>query len=191
MFFKRAMAAVCVLGAVAVAAGPANALTLTPSAGYTTSFSYASDPGGWIGGTVESVGQGGSATYTPGQSNGLTTTATMTTYQGFIWADFAQYAADGSLVHDWNIELAAPAGQKFAVGTYTNVQRAPFQTGGAAGLSVFGDGRGCNQVFGSFTINSMTTDRRQLEYHSLDVTYEQHCESPDAPALRGELKWND
>jgi hypothetical protein len=51
----------------------------------------------------------------------------------------------------YNIYFSGPSGANLAVGTYTNAARWPFN-GSQPGLSIFGNGRGCNNVCGSFQI---------------------------------------
>jgi hypothetical protein len=54
----------------------------------------------------------------------------------------------------WTLDFAAPQGQALAAGTtHDNAARYPFQTSTEPGLSLYGDGRGCNTVTGSFTVN--------------------------------------
>ena len=53
----------------------------------------------------------------------------------------------------WTLDFATPQGQALTAGTtYDNVARYPFQTSTQPGLSLYGDGRGCNTVTGSFTV---------------------------------------
>lgn len=91
--------------------------------------------------------------------------------------------------HWWDLEFAAPAGQQLRPGTYTNAQRAPFRAAGTAGIDVGGEGRGCNQISGSFTVTALRLDR-QGNVQVLEVTFEQHCEQ-SAPALRGTVRFGD
>src|SRR6266545_2414353 len=51
----------------------------------------------------------------------------------------------------WYLDLAAPSGQSLTPGTYTGATRYPFNDPGP-GLSLVGNGRGCNTVTGSFTV---------------------------------------
>jgi hypothetical protein len=79
-------------------------------------------------------------------------------------------------------------GVPFAPGTYTNAQRAAFATAGHPGLDVSFEHRGSNNVFGQFTVNSVsffTDNTNTLQIGSLDVNFEQHSESATAPALFG------
>jgi len=86
----------------------------------------------------------------------------------------------------WQLELAAPAGRQLTPGTYANAARWPFQSAAQPGLSVFGDGRGCNTLTGSFTVLSAVYGPYGYPIN-FDATFEQHCEG-FAPALRGEVK---
>jgi hypothetical protein len=86
----------------------------------------------------------------------------------------------------WNLAFQAPAGQQLQAGTSHQADRWPFQPSDVAGLEVFGQGRGCNTLTGSFTILDATYGPfGYLE--SFDATFSQHCEEA-APALNGEIK---
>ena len=85
----------------------------------------------------------------------------------------------------WHVDLAAPAGETLAAKTYASATRYPFQDPSSPGLSVGGDGRGCNTLTGSFTVSQVSFQTGGT-IDSLDATFEQHCEGAD-PALRGEL----
>ena len=91
----------------------------------------------------------------------------------------------GSPADFWNLAFQAPAGQQLQAGTTYQAQRWPFQPSSLAGLEVFGQGRGCNTLTGSFTILGIAYGPfGYLE--SFDATFEQHCEGATA-ALRGEV----
>ncbi len=86
----------------------------------------------------------------------------------------------------WTLNLSAPGGAPLAVQKYSYAERYPFQSATAAGLTLSGDGRGCNQNFGSFEIKQLSlTNPIQIK-----ATFEQHCESISAPALKGEVAVN-
>ena len=90
----------------------------------------------------------------------------------------------------WTLDLAAPKGYQLTPGTnYLGATRYPFNTGPAPGLSVSGNGRGCNQDFGSFTIKSVTSGP-DGSITGLDATFTQTCESKTAPALTGFVKYS-
>ncbi|MFE6888047.1 hypothetical protein [Streptomyces sp. NPDC057694] len=88
----------------------------------------------------------------------------------------------------WSVEMQAPAGDRLTPGVFRGAERAPGPSGRAPGLSVGGDGRGCNTVYGQFTINQIDTDGKG-EIALLDASYVQRCEEADAPALRGTIKY--
>ena len=85
----------------------------------------------------------------------------------------------------FSFDFEAPDGKQLEVGEYTGTTR--FAAKGWAGLSVQGEGRGCNTDFGRFVV-------KDIHVNSLGVVerfwalYEQHCEGPDAPALFGEVR---
>src|SRR5690242_3872758 len=49
----------------------------------------------------------------------------------------------------FNLDFAAPHGQRLEAGTYLSAARYPFQAANQPGLEVWGDGRGCNTDTGS------------------------------------------
>jgi heat shock protein HslJ len=65
---------------------------------------------------------------------------------------------------------------------YDNAQRYPFESVGDPGLSIFGNGAGCNTVTGSYQVEELTLTAGGGT--SFTATFEQHCEGA-APALRG------
>jgi PEP-CTERM motif len=76
-------------------------------------------------------------------------------------------------------------------GTYPNARRADFAPPGFAGLDVSFQNRGSNEVFGSFTINDVTFSPDLQQILTFDATFEQHSESPNAPALFGHFQFNE
>ena len=88
----------------------------------------------------------------------------------------------------WTIDSAAPNGGPFTVGTYLNAQRFPFQDPGRPGLSLSGDGRGCNGLTGQFTVHQVQFDSGGIPT-VLDLSFEQHCEG-GAPAAYGQVLLN-
>jgi hypothetical protein len=75
-------------------------------------------------------------------------------------------------------------------GSYPNARRADFAPPGFAGLDVSFQNRGSNQVFGSFTIFEVTFSADGSRILTFDAEFEQHSESPNAPALRGRFQFN-
>ncbi|GGL72915.1 hypothetical protein GCM10010129_15810 [Streptomyces fumigatiscleroticus] len=156
------------IGLTTAPAGPAAAATGTPVA--VTKYSHTSESGDYI-------GQGGTAAYTPA-------TATITAGGDAEYVRFRVRTDDTW----WDVDLAAPAGEKLHPGVYRDAERAAFRTGRSPGLDVSGDGRGCNEVYGQFSVNQIETDGSGA-ITVLDATYTQHCERADAPALKGVVKY--
>ncbi|WP_316959522.1 hypothetical protein [Streptomyces sp. TRM68367] len=156
------------IGLTAGLAEPAAAATGTPVA--VTKYRYTSEAGDYI-------GQGGTAAYTP---------ATATITAGGT-AEYVRFRVSTDSTR-WDVDLAAPVGEKLHPGVYRNAERAAFRTGRSPGLDVSGDGRGCNEVYGQFSVNQIETDTSGA-ITVLDATYTQHCESADAPALKGVVKY--
>lgn len=148
-------------------------LLALPAVAQVTSLTMTSDPGDYIGGG-QSYAYGAMDGSFSAQANGA----------GGVSIAFNTPTYD----HWWYLDFAAPDGAPLAPGSYPNAVRFPFQPPGVAGLSVSGDGRGCNTLTGSFTV-------RQVVYApdgtvaAFDATFEQHCEGA-APALRGEIRYN-
>jgi hypothetical protein len=92
-----------------------------------------------------------------------------------------------SYSHWWYLDFSAPGGQYLTVGTYPDALRFPFE-GTHAGLSVSGDGRGCNTLTGSFEVKEVVYGSGSTIV-SFRATFEQHCEG-FAPAARGEIRYN-
>ncbi|MFF0190147.1 hypothetical protein [Streptomyces sp. NPDC005244] len=156
------------VGLTTALAAPAAAATGTPVA--VTKYSHSSKPGDYI-------GQGTTASYTP-------KTATISAGGSAEYARF-RVSTDDTW---WDVDLAAPQGEKLHPGVYRNAERAAFRTGRSPGLDVSGDGRGCNEVYGQFSVNQIETDADGA-ITLLDATYTQHCESATAPALTGVVKY--
>lgn len=96
----------------------------------------------------------------------------------------AQVSASGKGDY-WSLEFRAPSNGLLKVGTFINAERAPFVTGKAPGLDIYGSGRGCNTLSGQFEIKSVRWASSGAIV-AIDVLFEQHCEG-GTPALRGEL----
>lgn len=96
---------------------------------------------------------------------------------------FGVNGADGSY---WGATFTPAQGDIIAPGTYRNASRYPFN-GTGPGMDVSGEGRGCNQLSGSFTVNSVTFDD-EGGLRTASVSFEQHCEHM-TPALRGTLEF--
>ena len=75
----------------------------------------------------------------------------------------------------WSVDLAAPYKMPLEVKTYTGAARYPFMAFTQPGLSVSGDGSGCNQLTGSFQVLAVTYDTAK-SIVSLVATFEQYCD---------------
>ena len=134
-----------------------------------TSWTMHSEPGDYIG-----AGQDWS--YTP--ANATITAAGNESRVGF--------GVEGGGTW-WTGDFEADSGHLLLPGTtFQGATRYPFNSSSSPGMDVSGDGRGCNTLTGSFTVNEATYDSGQLT--GISITFEQHCEGA-APALTGTLEW--
>ncbi len=101
-------------------------------------------------------------------------------------ASISFHTPDYSVI--WSLDFAAANNQLLTAGKYAGATRYPFQDAGVPGLSVSGDGRGCNTVLGSFEIREINYGPND-EIISFWAAFEQHCEGA-VPALRGEILYN-
>lgn len=149
------------LAAVAATA-PAQAMAETE-----TYFSYASQPGDYI-------GQGQTATLTAPTAFGIGGTAGSVSFSADTGSQW------------WDVTLAAPRGEQLTTGVYENAARAPFN-GAQPGLSVTSTGRGCNTTKGRFTVYAISADTSG-QITSLDAEFTQFCDG-GAGALTGTVKY--
>jgi hypothetical protein len=111
-------------------------------------------------------------------------------------ASFSFFASPGGLEQDlsvndgqtWTVDMYPAPGQVLAVGNYPNATRYPFN-GNGNGLSVYGDGRGCNTLTGSFRVRQAVFSAVDNSLENFDGTFIQHCEGA-TPALTGEVKYD-
>src|SRR5215831_4832875 len=94
-------------------------------------------------------------------------------------------ASDGET---WTVDMYPGSGDVLAVGNYPNATRYPFN-GTGNGLSVYGDGRGCNTLTGSFRVKQAVFSAVDNSLQNFDGTFIQHCEG-GTPALTGEVKYD-
>ena len=160
-------ASVPVVASMAMMVAPA-ADASTSSAKAVTEFAFVSSPGDYIG---------------QGETRDFTSPPATITLSG--QADYLTLSVSSGGDY-WTAVLAAPRGRVLQPGQYRHAERAPFRSGLAPGLDVFGDGRGCNEVYGSFDINQISTDDSG-NVTLLDATFVQHCESAKAPPLHGTI----
>jgi hypothetical protein len=107
----------------------------------------ASQPGDYIGQGLNYYFIPATASFTP-------------TYDGSL-ARFGVTKPDYS--EWWYVTIAAPPGQPLVAGSYTNAVRAEFRSAGQPGLDVWGDGRGCNTLSGSFNVLHRDLRPEQLD----------------------------
>jgi len=84
----------------------------------------------------------------------------------------------------FSVGLGAPGGRPLSEGTYNGAVR--FPDASQPKIDVSGEGRGCNKTFGDFTVLEVAYGPHGY-LQSLHASFEQHCEEPTAPALRGEV----
>ncbi len=92
-------------------------------------------------------------------------------------------AAEG---HWWYVHLAAAPGDALAVGTYANATRAAFRASGVPGIDIYGDGVGCNEVAGSFTVHEISFAFDVLERFA--ATYAFTCDG-NPITYQGEVRY--
>jgi hypothetical protein len=81
----------------------------------------------------------------------------------------------GDLGDSWEVELAAPNGNRFEKTTYKNAERYGFAESGHAGISVSGPGRACNEVSGILTVQDVSFNSNG-RLSKLFATVIQHCD---------------
>jgi len=137
-----------------------------------TSLTLNSDPGDFIGG---------------GQFTFLTSSdGTFSAQQNFDQGVSISFFGQPGVF--WFLDFAAPNSQLLSIGTYAGATRFPFQASTEPGLSVAGDGNGCNTLTGSFQILEVSYGPSNT-INSFDALFEQHCEGAP-PALHGEIRFN-
>jgi len=88
----------------------------------------------------------------------------------------------------WYLDFAAPGEVELTQGIYEGAVRWPFQSITQPGLSVSGNGRGCNTLTGQFTVH-------EVSYNSdgtigqFAADFEQHCSGAE-PGLFGAIRFN-
>lgn len=88
---------------------------------------------------------------------------------------------------NWRADFAAPYNAALQPGNY-QAERFPFQSDGVSGLSISGDGRGCNTISGGFTVHSIEQQEDQVD--SFMASFSQHCGGTQNPALLGTIALN-
>ncbi|HSV39126.1 MAG TPA: hypothetical protein VLI04_10225 [Nocardioidaceae bacterium] len=137
-----------------------------------TSWEMRSQPGDYIGG-------GASYSYTPSET---TTISGSGTESGVHFT-----VVVGAYDEWWYADFDPGEGGTLTPGTtYSGATRYPFNST-EPGLSISGNGRGCNELTGEFTVHEAVFTEGALTKFS--VSFEQHCEG-GTPALKGVIAWN-
>ena len=89
----------------------------------------------------------------------------------------------------WSADFAGPSSTtRLGKGDYENAQRYPFQPAGTPGLSISGDGRGCNTLTGNFQVLQAGYNNSNV-LQNFSANFEQHCEGM-TPALFGSFRYH-
>jgi hypothetical protein len=94
----------------------------------------------------------------------------------------------GTLGDEFRFYFLPPPHERLRQGFYPGAVRGAGQTAGRPAMDIFGDGRGCNELTGSFDVLDLRIGA-DGSIERLWLTYEQHCEG-GAPALFGEVRVN-
>jgi hypothetical protein len=161
--FARVALGILAVGALAMATpGTAHAENIT---GAGTSITFSGTGGDYITGDQ-------SWEYDPSNS---TIDATASTSGGNVAINI-----DGNTF--WTLDFAAPQGQALTAGTtYENATRYPFQSPTSPGLTLYGNGAGCNVSTGSFTVEKAVFGPDGW-VQSFEATFTQYCEDGTAYA---------
>src|SRR5256885_325535 len=142
-----------------------------PAAAQVTSLNITSDPGDYVGQGQTyylTMGNPGNSLFRSGgnQNGGVS-----------IYADtlYGQY---------WAMDFAAPNNAQLAPGSYPNATLFPYEAAGVPGFDVFGNGRGCSALTGTFNVLQVAYNGFNNTMSAFDATFEQHCEGATA-APRG------
>jgi hypothetical protein len=148
---------------------------VVPSSAQTpiTSFTYVSQPGDYI-------GQGETKTLLAPEWS----FSAAKNFDGGVTMTMNRMSPFGI----WTVEFSAPGNVPLAPGTYLAATRYPFQAPASPGLSMFGEGRGCNELTGQFTIIDVVYGVGNA-ITSFAADFEQHCEGM-SPALFGSIRYN-
>jgi len=139
---------------------------------------FKSEPGDYIGGGVESF-------FASGEYNFY---ASSNFYNGISLLVNNYSSPDPMNHHWWSMDFSAPYNAPLLPGAYETAARSPFQLPSQPGLSIYGDGRGCNTLTGRFDV--LEADYAPGgEVVKFAANFEQHCEG-GTPALYGEVRFN-
>jgi len=128
-----------------------------------------SDPGDYIGGGQDWAYRPENATIAAGGSR-----------------QRAGFSIDGDNGDWWYGDFVAGSGDILVPGDTYAATRYPFN-GSGPGMSVDGEGRGCNELSGTFTVNEARYEA-DGRLRSVGIDFEQHCEHM-TPALHGTFEF--
>lgn len=155
------------------------AFFLTPAEAGETIFHYMSEPGDYI-------GQGQELTLTPADAD-FNVSRNFANGVSVSINNFS-FPNQPSVIF-WYADFAAPFNVELLPGPYENATRFPFNDQSEPGLSISGDGRGCNMLTGRFDVLEAIYDSTSGDVLSFAVDFEQHCEGAP-PALFGSIRIN-
>ncbi len=135
-----------------------------------TGMKYISTAGDYIGGGISQTFEPPNATIT---AQGSVTHAAVAVNDPNNW---------------WYIDFASPADSTLAKGSYPDAARYPFQSPRGAGLSMYGNGRGCNTLRGWFRIREYEVGNDGV-VTKLAADFLQNCEV-SGPPLYGTVRIN-
>jgi hypothetical protein len=155
-----------------LAAGLALAAFMGVANAQVTSLTLRSEPFDYIGGGQTYAYSAGDGTFSISKN-----------YQGGVSIGFNSTG----FTSWWYLDFSSGTGAPLTTGTYLNATRFPFNSG-TPGLSVTGNGRGCNTLTGSFNVLEVTYGPNDT-VSSFYATFQQNCEG-GAAALYGEIRYN-
>jgi len=100
----------------------------------------------------------------------------------------------GNLDDSFGLNFSAPSGESLMVGMYERANDDHLRQPGRPGISIGGDGRGCNTASGRFEVKEIGATEDPVtgegEITNLWIVYEQHCGGGNTGVLIGEVRYN-
>ena len=121
------------------------------------------------------IGDGRTYTYTQADAI-LTATAKGNHVEVRVFGDESW---GGDFIAMFNVDPMRP-------GYYPGILRYPFHNQAIGGMDWWGQGRGCNRLYGWMTVDSIVMSGDTVD--SIDLRFEQHCEGM-LQALHGKVHW--
>ena len=119
---------------------------------------------------------------------GLDYTYTLADSEISITVESARLTIDIEGDENWRGDFQLPDDyNRLETGSYPNLTRYPFHNAIIGGLDWSGEGRGCNTLDATMTIDSVVYDGDTLT--DIELSFEQYCEG-NSPALRGQIRWD-